>query len=78
MHKRSAAELNGIHIRVRDELLRAIDEIRRSEPDLPTRPKAVGRLLKEALAARQRRPGKKGADKCSRTHTAELEEITAA
>ena len=81
MYKRSAAETNGIHIRVGDELFRAIEKFRRSEPDIPTRPKAVRRLLQQALTARQRHAGKRGADdvKCRLAHTAEPEkEIVAA
>jgi metal-responsive CopG/Arc/MetJ family transcriptional regulator len=67
-----------VQVRLRDELLDELDEFRRNEADIPTRQKAIRQLLKEALAARQRRAGKKGADKCRITHTAELEEITAA
>jgi hypothetical protein len=71
MRKRSA-DTNGIHIRPRDELLRAIDEFRRSEPDLPSRPKAALQLLQQALMARQRHAGKRGADdvECRLAHTA--------
>jgi len=70
MSKRSA-KLNGIHVRERDELLDEIDELRRYEPDIPTRPKAIHRLLKEALAARQRRAGKKGVAE-RLTHASEI------
>jgi hypothetical protein len=71
--KRSAAKLNGIHVRVRDELLDAIDEFRRNERDIPTRPNAIHQLLKEALAARQRRASKRAADdvECRLVRTAE-------
>jgi hypothetical protein len=51
MRKRPATEINGMHIRgLGDELLHALDEFRRSEPDLPSRPKAACRLLQQALA----------------------------
>jgi len=67
-----------VQVRLQKSLSDALDEFRRNQPDIPTRQKAIRQLLKEALAARQRRAGKKGADKCRLTHTAELEEITAA
>ena len=42
----------SIHVRLQYELLSALNAFRRDEPDLPTIPKAVCRLLKRALAAR--------------------------
>jgi metal-responsive CopG/Arc/MetJ family transcriptional regulator len=54
MHKRTSADTtNGIHVRLQNELLRAIESFRRSEPDIPTRPEAVRRLLQQAMKARQ-------------------------
>ena len=50
MYKKSAAKNNGIHLRVGDELFRAIEKFRRGEPDIPSRPKAACRLLQQALA----------------------------
>jgi metal-responsive CopG/Arc/MetJ family transcriptional regulator len=44
----------NIHVRLQDELLRAIDVFRRSEIDLPTRPEAVRRLLQQAMARQGR------------------------
>jgi metal-responsive CopG/Arc/MetJ family transcriptional regulator len=42
----------NIHVRLHDELLRAVDEFRRREADIPTKPEAVRRLLQQAIAAR--------------------------
>jgi hypothetical protein len=50
MHTRTSANTtNGIHVRLQNELLCAIESFRRSEPDIPTRPEAVRRLLQRAL-----------------------------
>ena len=35
------------------DLRRAIEDFRRNEPDIPTRPEAIRRLLKLAVVARQ-------------------------
>ena len=43
----------NIHVRLRNELLRAIDDFRRSEADIPSKPEAVRRLLRQAVTARQ-------------------------
>jgi len=43
----------NIHVRLRNELLRAIDDFRRSEADIPSKPEAVRRLLLQAVTARQ-------------------------
>ena len=43
----------NIHVRLQDELLRAIDVFRRSEVDLPTRPEAVRRLLQQAMTRQE-------------------------
>lgn len=41
----------AIQVRVGDNLWSAIESFRRNEPDIPTRPEAVRRLLERALAA---------------------------
>jgi hypothetical protein len=52
MHKRKSADAtNGIHVRLESELLHAIECFRRSEQSIPTRPEAIRRLLKRALAS---------------------------
>jgi hypothetical protein len=38
-----------IQVRVPDDLRRAIEERRRREPDIPTRPEMIRRLLKQAV-----------------------------
>ena len=43
---------NGTHVRLPDELLRAVESCRRCEPDIPSRPEMVRRLLRQAVAAR--------------------------
>ena len=43
----------NIHVRLQNELLHAIDDFRRSEADIPSKPEAVRRLLREAVTARQ-------------------------
>jgi hypothetical protein len=35
------------------DLRRMIEDFRRNEPDIPTRPEAIRRLLKQAVMARQ-------------------------
>ena len=54
MHKRTSADTNGIHVRLENDLLHAIECFRRSEPDIPTRPEAVRRLLQQAMRACQK------------------------
>jgi hypothetical protein len=58
MHKRSSTNTNGIHVRVRNELLSAIEDFRRSEADIPTRPEAVRRLVEQAVTAREEAEGR--------------------
>ena len=43
----------NIHVRLQNELLRAIEDFRRSETDIPSKPEAVRRLLLQAVTARQ-------------------------
>jgi hypothetical protein len=43
----------SIHVRFQDEQYRAIENFRRGETDLPSKPAAVRRLLERALAAQQ-------------------------
>jgi ribbon-helix-helix CopG family protein len=40
-----------INVRVDKEFLERLDEWRRKQPDLPTRPEALRRLAEQALAA---------------------------
>jgi metal-responsive CopG/Arc/MetJ family transcriptional regulator len=40
----------SIHVRLQNELLRVIEDFRRSEADIPTRPEAIRRLLQQAVA----------------------------
>jgi hypothetical protein len=54
MHHRSSAEVsNGVHVRLQSELARALDDCRRAEADVPSRPEMVRRLLRQAVTARQ-------------------------
>jgi hypothetical protein len=41
---------NSIHVRLGNELLAALDEWRRDQPDLPTKPEALRRALQQAVA----------------------------
>ena len=44
---------NQVQVRMPPDLRRAIEDFRRNEPDIPTRPEAIRRLLKQAVTARQ-------------------------
>jgi hypothetical protein len=44
----------AIQVRLQTRLFSAIEGFRRSEPDIPTRPEAVRRLLQRALDLRDR------------------------
>ena len=44
---------NSIHVRLSREQLAALDEYRRGQPDLPTKPEALRRTLQHAIAARE-------------------------
>lgn len=46
---RPKADTEPVMIRMSQDLIRAIDERRRDEPDLPTRPEMVRRLIIGAL-----------------------------
>jgi hypothetical protein len=48
----SSAISNGTHVRLPDWLLLAIERSRRNEPDIPTRPEMIRRLLQQAVTAR--------------------------
>jgi hypothetical protein len=51
--ERTSAGLNpAIQIRLQGELYSAVESFRRNEPDIPTRPEAVRRLLQRALEPR--------------------------
>ena len=43
----------NIHVRLQHELLRAIEDFRRSEADIPSKPEAVRRLLQQAITTHQ-------------------------
>jgi len=47
---------NQVQVRMPPDLRRAIEDFRRNEPDTPTRPEAIRRLLKQAVTARQDAP----------------------
>jgi hypothetical protein len=53
MHERAAAASPSFQVQVRipTDLLLAVESFRRTEPDIPTRPEAVRRLLQRALIA---------------------------
>jgi metal-responsive CopG/Arc/MetJ family transcriptional regulator len=55
--RRSAAPTKAIQVRLQKNLLCAIESFRRSEPDIPTRPEAVRRLLQRAVMTRQKQVG---------------------
>jgi metal-responsive CopG/Arc/MetJ family transcriptional regulator len=38
-----------VGVRLHAEILRAIDDYRRTQPDLPSRPEAIRRLIEECL-----------------------------
>jgi hypothetical protein len=45
---------NYVPLRMSDDLIRAIDEWRRMEPDIPVRAEAIRRLVEFALAVKAR------------------------
>jgi metal-responsive CopG/Arc/MetJ family transcriptional regulator len=53
----------SIHVRLQNELLRAIEDFRRSEVDIPTRPEAIRRLLQQAIADSLRQVKTEGSDR---------------
>jgi hypothetical protein len=54
MYVRTSAGSNlAIQVRLQHDLVSAIEGFRRSEPDIPTRPEAIRRLLQRALALSQ-------------------------
>ena len=50
---RPAAD-SQIQVKIPKDLRSAIENFRRNEPDIPTRPEAIRRLLRQAMRARQR------------------------
>jgi hypothetical protein len=66
-----------IGVRCHNTLLESIDEWRRSEPDRPTRAKAIRRLVEQALAGKSvnRPPSKEAARKASKLAARELEKL---
>ncbi len=42
----------SIQVRLQSDLWSAVESFRRNEPDIPTRPEAVRRLLQQALGPR--------------------------
>jgi hypothetical protein len=73
----SAASNWAIQVRLKTDLASAIENFRRGEPDIPTRPEAIRRILQRALGSgldgpeHRRMPTKDGYD--SRTANADLE-----
>jgi metal-responsive CopG/Arc/MetJ family transcriptional regulator len=54
MHTQSQTGASlAIQVRLQNSLLSAIENFRRDEPDIPTRPEAVRRLLQQALEQRK-------------------------
>jgi hypothetical protein len=51
VREQTSADSSQIQVRVSDDLRRAIEERRRREPDIPTRPEMIRRLLKQAVTA---------------------------
>ncbi len=50
MHERDSANPSTqVQVRVPNDLLSAVETFRRNEPDIPTRPEAVRRLVQRAL-----------------------------
>jgi hypothetical protein len=49
VREQTSADSSQIQVRVPDDLRRAIEERRRREPDIPTRPEMIRRLLKQAV-----------------------------
>ena len=42
-----------VQVRMPEDLRSAIEDFRRNQPDIPTRPEAIRRLLRQAVSARQ-------------------------
>jgi hypothetical protein len=51
MHERRVGPNPSIQIRLQGNLWSAVESFRRNEPDIPTRPEAVRRLVQRALDA---------------------------
>jgi len=49
MHARTVGPNPSIQIRLQSDLWSAVESFRRNEPDIPTRPEAVRRLVQRAL-----------------------------
>jgi hypothetical protein len=49
MHERTVGPNPSIQIRLQSDLWSAVESFRRNEPDIPTRPEAVRRLVQRAL-----------------------------
>lgn len=47
---RPRVETEAITLRLPREMIEAIDDLRRQEPDLPTRPEMIRRLLQRVLS----------------------------
>jgi len=45
---------NSIHVRLSRKQLAALDDYRRGQPDLPTKPEALRRTLQQASRSRRR------------------------
>ena len=50
MHQQTSASSGlAIQVRLQNDLVSAIEGFRRREPDIPTRPEAIRRLIRRAL-----------------------------
>ena len=49
---RPRADTEAVNLRLPRELLAALDDFRRGQDDLPTRPEAIRRILADALRAK--------------------------
>jgi hypothetical protein len=52
MQGRTVGPGPSIQIRLQSDLWSAVESFRRNEPDIPTRPEAVRRLIQRALGSR--------------------------
>ena len=46
---RPKTETKGVMVRVSEDMLQSIDDVRRNEADVPTRPEMIRRILAEWL-----------------------------
>lgn len=53
---RPIVDSEAINVRITRDVIKALDAFRKDEPDLPTRPEGIRRLLMEALKAKSYLP----------------------